>query len=84
MHAPITSKPILWFNNLGATYLNANRVFHAHTKHMEIDFHFIQKRVTQWFLQVQFTNWDQLADVFTKPLSITMFATLRNKLNMLP
>jgi hypothetical protein len=38
-------KPSFWCDNLGATYLSANPGFHAHTKHIEIDFHFVREKV---------------------------------------
>jgi hypothetical protein len=60
--------PVLWCDNLGAIYLTMNSVFHAQTKHIEIDFHFVRERVAEGALQVKFiSSSDQLTDVFTKP-----------------
>ena len=68
VHQP--SPPVLWCDNLGATYLSANPVFHARTKHIEIDFHFVREKVALGALGARFiSSGDQLADVFTKPIT---------------
>jgi histone deacetylase 1/2 len=79
-HPPV---PRLWCDNLGAKYLSANPVFHARTKHIEIDFHFVRERVAEKLLDVRFisTN-DQLADGFTKPLSAAKLKAFRSNLNL--
>ena len=64
--------------------MSSNLVFHAHTKHVEIDFHFVRDIVGDGSLVVCFlSSKDQLADIFTKLLS-SRFAMLRTNLNVLP
>jgi hypothetical protein len=63
--SPPTAK--LWCDNLGAKYLCVNLVFHAGTKHMEVDYHFVRERVAQKLLQIDFvSSGDQVADGFTE------------------
>nr|GEX31500.1 Gag/Pol polyprotein [Tanacetum cinerariifolium] len=78
-----SSTPILWCDNLGATYLSANPIFHARTKHVEIDYHFVWEKVSQGDLRVQhISTHDQIAYIFTKPLPTPRFLFLRSKLQV--
>ena len=78
-----TPVPCMWCDNLGATYLSANPVFHARTKHIEIDFHFVRERVAQKQLDIRFIySKDQLADGFTKALPARSFEEFKRNLNL--
>ncbi|KAJ0697300.1 putative RNA-directed DNA polymerase [Helianthus annuus] len=75
--------PTLWCDNLGATYLTANPVFHARTKHVEVDYNFVREQVSQGNLTVKFISTkEQIADIFTKPLPVQKFDFLRTKLQI--
>jgi hypothetical protein len=75
--------PCMWCDNLGATYLLANPVFHARAKYIEIDFHFVRERVAKKQLQVHFISTrDQIADGFTKALLVIKFEDFKYNLNL--
>ncbi|KAK2978061.1 hypothetical protein RJ640_015699 [Escallonia rubra] len=80
---PLLRAPILWCDNIGATYLSANPVFHAGMKHIEIDFHFVRDKLWRKELQVQFISTkDQIADILTKGLSCPRHQFLSSKLKV--
>jgi hypothetical protein len=62
LHAP----PTLWCDNLGALALASNLVYHACTKHIEVDYHFIhEKVVNKDVLTCHLATLDQLVHIFT-------------------
>ena len=78
-----SSAMTIWCDNLGATYLSVNPIFHARTKHVEVDYHFVHDRVTKKEIQIRFIpSKDQLADILTKPLASSVFTSLRSKLHV--
>jgi hypothetical protein len=73
----LEEKTSLWCNNLGATYLSANPMFHARTIHIEIE------RVANNQLVIRVvSSGDQVADGFTKVLSVKKLDELKRNLNM--
>ncbi|XP_043691670.1 uncharacterized mitochondrial protein AtMg00810-like [Telopea speciosissima] len=78
-----TLAPMLYCDNIGATYLVANPLFHVYTKHIEIDYHFVREQVAANRLCIRFVpSSDQVADIFTKGLSGLRFRARRDKLTV--
>ncbi|PKU75636.1 Retrovirus-related Pol polyprotein from transposon TNT 1-94 [Dendrobium catenatum] len=73
----------IFCDNNSAIALANNPVFHARTKHIEIDQRFVRDHIHNKTIRLLPINTiDQIADIFTKPLSTTRFQTLRSKLNI--
>ncbi|PKU85121.1 Retrovirus-related Pol polyprotein from transposon TNT 1-94 [Dendrobium catenatum] len=80
---PQTQPTILNCDNTSAIALAHNPIFHARTKHIEIDYHFISSHIKQGELLIKHvSSADNIADVLTKPLSLQQFNTLRSKLTI--
>lgn len=82
---PLKHTPITWSDNLGASALAANPVYHARTKHIELDIHFVRDKVLNKSLEVRYVpSNDQIADCMTKGLTNHRFHFLIDKLGIVP
>lgn len=83
MGIPSPQCPVIWCDNLGAGSLASNPAFHARTKHIEVDVHFVRDRVLSRHLEVRYVPSEyQIADVLTKVLTSVRFLVLRDKMNV--
>ena len=79
----LSHSPVIYCDNVGATSLCSNPVFHSRMKHVATDFHFIRNQVQSGRLRVaHVSSKDQLADALTKPLYRTPFLTLKTKIGL--
>ena len=80
-----SSPPLLWCDNKSAAHLAANPVFHARTKHIEMDLYFIRDHVLRKQLIIQYIpSSEQVANIFTKHISSSQFFSFRTKLYVVP
>lgn len=83
LKVPISPTPVIYCDNVSATYVCANPVFHSRMKRIAIDFHFVRDQVATGKLRISHVHTsDQLADSLTKPVPRRHFQTHRNKSSM--
>ena len=79
----LPQQPVIYCDNVGATNLCSNPIFHSRMKHVALDYHFIREQVQGGALCVaHVSSADQLADALTKPLSRTRYLLLKNKIGI--
>ena len=59
LHVPLITPPTLWCDNASARPQAHNPVFHAKTKHIEIDYHFARKKVLRKDITVRHISSDK-------------------------
>ena len=68
---------------MGAIALASNPILHARTKHIELDIHFVWDKVLAKEIELKHVpTLDQIADIFTKPLSRQSYVKLRDRLGV--
>ncbi|PKU65281.1 uncharacterized protein LOC110106346 [Dendrobium catenatum] len=81
LNCPQPTSTSLFCDNTSAIALANNPVFHARTKHIEVDCHYIRHCITDQTIQIHhIPTTDQVADILTKPLPAPRFKLLAHKL----
>jgi hypothetical protein len=70
-------------DNQGALYLAVSTKNHPKVKHISIKFHYIRQLIKSQDVNLLYVQTkEQIADIFTKPLSFTLFVKFRRSLGL--
>ena len=79
----IVDPTTIFINNKSAIDFLKNSRFHAHSKHIDIQHHFVREKVNSNKIKVlHCMSADNLMDICTKPLSAPTHQHLVNMLNL--
>ncbi len=80
MNAPV----VIYCDNISSILLVNNSIYHARTKHIEVHYHFIRKKVLAKEIDpIHVSTKDQVADIFTKALGSNKFKKFQKMLGVL-
>jgi hypothetical protein len=83
LHSPLSWATLVYCDNVSTVYLSTNPVQHQRTKHVEIDLHFVHKRVVIEDVRVlHVPTTSQFDGIFTNGLSFSVFSEFRSSLNI--
>jgi len=71
---------VIFCDNQSGIHLSKNLVFHNHSKHIDIRYHFIWNMVQQGAIRLQHIRTDeQVTNILTKPLGKVKFLSFRER-----
>ncbi|GKE58196.1 ribonuclease H-like domain-containing protein, partial [Tanacetum coccineum] len=83
LHTPLSTTTLVYCDNVSAVYMSANPVQHQHTKHIEIDIHFVRDKVAVGHVRVlHVPSRFQYVDIFTKGLPYLLFVDFSSSLSV--
>jgi hypothetical protein len=83
LHQPLQRAMVVYCDNMSVVCLSTNLVQHQHTKHVEIDLHFVRERVAASVVRVlHVPTTSQLVDIFTKGMPSSVFLEFRSGINV--
>jgi len=78
-----TEPTIISCDNQSVIKLSDNPIFHARTKYIKVHHHYIREQVQNGVIKITHVpSYDQIADIFTKPLGHTLFCKFRCELGL--
>ncbi|XP_021317812.1 uncharacterized protein LOC110436001 [Sorghum bicolor] len=79
----VPSATMAFCDNISSVYMSRNPLQHQHTKHIELDIHFVREKVAIGELRVTHVpSARQIADIFTKGLPSALFNDFRDSLSV--